>query len=337
MTEILPKNQILTKEKSTPGKKWKWGSFLFGFVIGLASSLIYGWLIEPRPLPISPADLKADHKVSYLRLIAVAFAYDHDEAKARTRLATVDDPNIKITLIKVTEQFINQEKDIRDILALVNLTESVGEVSPPMMAFLTTLQPPPTLTPIPTPTPIVTPSSTPTRTPTRTSTPTPSPTRSPTPTFTPSSTATPTSTPSPTLTATPTTTNSPFPTATATTIPTPTLTPTPDPHPPFKVVQSLTACDEISEGLLKIYVHDRLGNGVAEVEIVISWPNGQDRFFTGFKPDIDSGYADFQMKLAESYQIKLVTVKTSGQLPEITFDKAICQNGHPSWQIVFQQ
>ena len=31
------------------------------------------------------------------------------------------------------------------------------------------------------------------------------------------------------------------------------------------------------------------------IEIVVNWDGGEDHFFTGLKPDIDSGYADFIM------------------------------------------
>lgn len=95
-------------------------------------------------------------------------------------------------------------------------------------------------------------------------------------------------------------------------------------------------------GLLRIYVRDRLGIGVSGVEILITWSGGRDRFFTGFKPEIDPGYADFQMEPGQLYQIELVSVPTRGETPEIRVDpETLCpdlsEDGIPSWQMVFQQ
>ena len=63
------------------------GGFLFGFAVGLVLSLTYGWVLDPRPLPGRPVDLRPQDKEQYLRLIALAFAHDNDEARARERLA----------------------------------------------------------------------------------------------------------------------------------------------------------------------------------------------------------------------------------------------------------
>ena len=44
--------------RSTPPRKndWLWwvGGFLVAFVIGLAVSLAYGWILDPRPAPVTP-------------------------------------------------------------------------------------------------------------------------------------------------------------------------------------------------------------------------------------------------------------------------------------------
>jgi hypothetical protein len=107
------------------------------------------------------------------------------------------------------------------------------------------------------------------------------------------------------------------------------------------VVQSVPLCDATNGGLLRIYIRDRLGVGVPGVELVIHWVEGQDKLFTGFKPDIDPGYADFQMKPGEIYQIQPVSVGTAGRMPEVNIKPNLCPDlpagAAPSWQIVFQQ
>jgi hypothetical protein len=85
-----------------------------------------------------------------------------------------------------------------------------------------------------------------------------------------------------------------------------------------------------------------LGEGVSGVEILITWSGGRDRFFTGFKPEIDPGYADFQMEPGQLYQIELVSAPTRGEVPEVMVNpEALCpdlpEEVIPSWQVVFQQ
>lgn len=72
------------------------------------------------------------------------------------------------------------------------------------------------------------------------------------------------------------------------------------------------------------------------------WSGGSDSFFTGFKPEIDPGYADFQMEPGELYQVKLLEAESTGEIPEIRIDNdRLCPNladdVYPSWQVVFQQ
>jgi hypothetical protein len=290
---------------------------LLGFGLGLALSLTYGWVFDPRPLPIRPADLRTADKEIYLRLVAAAFFHERDLDRAQARLAGLEEPNLNPMLTGLTERYIAEERDARDIIALVTLVDALGQTTRPMLAFLTTPTPMPTATSTPAPTP------------------TPRPTLTPTP-LTPIPTRTPTT--RPTQTPTPTPTRTPAPTRTAT----PTHTPTPGPNSPFGLAQSVVLCDETRGGLLRIYVRDRLGLGMPGVEIAINWAGGEDRLFTGFKPDIDPGYADFQMEPDEHYQIKLVSVAAAGELPEITpgsenFCPDLPTDVEPSWQIVFQQ
>jgi hypothetical protein len=156
-------------------------------------------------------------------------------------------------------------------------------------------------------------------------------------------------TPTPTLTLVPTPTPQP-PTSTPTRVmpatSTPTATPTPPPTPTAEaveisgVVQSTALCDPTTDVLLRVYVRDGSGQGVPGVQILVNWPSGEDRFFTGFKPEVDPGYADFEMEPGEIYQVDLVDVE-SDSAQEVGADLAdLCpdlpSDIQPSWQIVFQ-
>jgi hypothetical protein len=108
----------------------------------------------------------------------------------------------------------------------------------------------------------------------------------------------------------------------------------------FKVVQSTALCDPTTDGLLRVYVRDRSGKGVLGVQVLVNWPGGEDVFFTGFKPEADPGYADFEMESGEVYRVGLVDVE-SEMAEEVGADLADLCPGlpahvRPSWQIVFQ-
>ncbi len=358
-TTKAAKLTITVSPKSDSDIRWWIGGFLVGFVIGLIFSLSYGWVLDPRPEPVRVVDLRAEDKSLYLRLIALAFAHNGNEEQARARLAKLGHPNVEAVVVNLTEQYIKQEEDIRDVLALVKLAKALEQTSSLMIPFIVspTAVPTPTPTLGATPTPRPTPTATPitptsTKTPTKTSTPTKTPTSrftaSPTPTDTPepTKTFTPTPTPTKTPTRTPTATNTPTtrPTPTPSYTPTATNTPLPDPDAPYGVAQSVVLCDDslANGGLLRIYVRDRFEQGVPGVKIIVTWLGGKDSFFTGFKPEIDSGYADFQMEPGQQYQIELTTVEFIGQKPEITIDdQTLCPSLsgdiEPSWQVVFKQ
>ena len=82
---------------------WWFFSFLVGAGVGLPLALFYGWVVNPRPAPVSPAELLAEDKTFYIRLIALALAHEGDESRAQARLATLGDPNIGSAVASLTE------------------------------------------------------------------------------------------------------------------------------------------------------------------------------------------------------------------------------------------
>ena len=147
-------------------------------------------------------------------------------------------------------------------------------------------------------------------------------------------TNTPTVTPTPTITSTPLPTTPP--TATPTTVPTPTstlqATSTPDARPPYRLVEQRQVCsDSDGAGLIQIYVQDAEGQGLPNVEVQVSWEGGQDRFFSGLKPEIDPGYTDFQMSPGTVYDVVVWGMQTG----DISTEG--CAAGVASWHLVFRR
>ena len=115
----------------------------------------------------------------------------------------------------------------------------------------------------------------------------------------------------------------------------------PDEGEAFELAQSIALCDNSSDGVLRVYVRDSTGQGIAGVEILARWPGGQDKFFTGIKSEANPGYADFQMDVDQTYQLELpgmpATIATEVNRAAKTLCPNLPLNIAPSWQIVFQQ
>ena len=109
----------------------------------------------------------------------------------------------------------------------------------------------------------------------------------------------------------------------------------------------MVLCDDKTGGLLRVYVRDGKGKPLPGIQVAVTWSGGSDRLFTGFKPEVDPGYADFTMKAGEEYSVTLVDVDSetaSAACPDTqemeTQGKEVCpdlkEGALPSWQVVFQ-
>ncbi len=88
--------------------------------------------------------------------------------------------------------------------------------------------------------------------------------------------------------------------------PRPTWTPVPTLGAPFSLIAQDDVCDAtLPEGLLQVIVFNSSRRQVTGARIIISWENGEDQFFTGLKPEIGNGYADFVMSPNISYTLRL--------------------------------
>lgn len=118
------------------------------------------------------------------------------------------------------------------------------------------------------------------------------PTESATPTQAP--TATPSVSPEPTFTLPPA--------PAATTPPPPTAAPAYD----YALIGREPVCDStLGTPLIQVIVNDALGTGIAGVQVSVQWPTGGEQFFTGLKPELGPGYADFEMTPNERYSVQV--------------------------------
>lgn len=137
----------------------------------------------------------------------------------------------------------------------------------------------------------------------------------------------------------------PSPEATLTSPPEPAVSPTPfpsvTPAPRFHLLEQTALCAEPGQpGQIRVQVWDAAGNGIAGVEIVVSWDTGQDRFLTGLRPEQGAGYADFDMAPKTVYDVELATFQgdsAKGLSQDLSSGLCPTDTVALNWRVTFQQ
>ena len=257
---------------------------LGGLAIGLALGLLIAWVLAPvQYTDTSPSTMRMEFKDQYRAAIASAFNATHNLDRARARLTLLSDADPAQVLVVQAQQ----------IMASGNSPDSAFEIAVLVNALNAQI---PTIGPVPSSTSAAgqETKSPGTATPFgMVSTPKASPTPGPSPTTRPTATQKPTSTPSPTQGA------------------------------PFIVSSKDEVCDSnLQPGLLMVEVRNKKHQPIAGQELVISWSAGEESFFTGLKPEISDGYADFLMQRDVLYSIHLA----SGGEPANGLSAPVCNN-----------
>lgn len=197
---------------------------ILGLVFGGALGLLVSRAIKSPMHANTLVSLPADAKEEYVLLVAAAYSVDQNLDRARAHLEQLEAPNIQQWIAHLVDRYLAEEPDPAGTRALVELADGLGVKSQRVLAYLATLTPPPTDTPLPTPTqratssPMPTPIA-PTKTPTAapptaTVPPEPADTAQPQPSDTPEPSPTHTPNPQPTNTPRPQPSDTPQPTHT---------------------------------------------------------------------------------------------------------------------------
>jgi hypothetical protein len=249
-------------------RRFPW-AFLLALLAGLGVGLLISWLIAPvHFVDTTPNTLRADFKDQMRSAVAASYAASGNLERARARLAQLDGANSIQALSAQAQQMLAAGETSAQIQQIAQLTAD--------------LQQPPTESVVAATTP-----------PTSTST-----------TIPPSVTV---SAPQPGLTETIIPEQVIEPPATVSTpTPRPTRTPTSTPGKAFELIAQDTLCQvELQDGLLQVVVTDAHRRQIAGVEIIVTWDGGEERFFTGFKPELGNGYADFVMQAGTVYSVRV--------------------------------
>lgn len=267
---------------------------LLALLIGLGLGLAYSWYISPVTyVDASPAILRSDFKDQYRDVIAASYVSTHDLARARARLSLLGDADVIAKLSAQAQRMVAAGESFERIQPLAQLAADLqqGFVSSPATSTEFAV----ISTPLAADTPIV---ESPTAAPAVTETQSTAETVAPT-----LATAT-----TPTITRTTSFAQTALiPLASSTFAPRPTFTPIPPPGAPFTLTSQESICEPESQaGLMQFILMDKRRNQLAGIEIVITSNQGEDRSFTGFKPELGNGYADFVMQADTIYSVRVV-------------------------------
>lgn len=287
---------------------------LTGLVIGIVLGLVYAWLIAPRGTQdTSPASLQPEFKDQYRAMIAAAFVATGNLPRAEARLALLGDSDSVIALSEQAQRTLGEGGSPIEAQALGLLAVALGQGDS---------------TALPTQEISATPAEV-------QNTSTPQPTA-------PQSTAT-EANPEPAATepAPDATDQTPLATRTilATATPLPTRTPTATSGSPFVLQSNTFVCDpNLPNPLIQVIAEDSDGDPLPGEEVTTTWEDGQDHYFTGLKPELGLGYADYSMTPGVIYQVRM---SGGGQtVPDITPAECETEAGQRywgSWLLVFSR
>ena len=272
---------------------------------GFGLGLFYAWVLSPlRYVDTSPGTLRADFKDQFRVAIAASYSLDHNLNRARARLFLLGDPDPVQVLTAQAQRMLGAGESFTIIQEVAGLATDLQSGVASNSVGIT-----------PTPTSIQVSSSQSSTLPV-------------------SSTGTPLEiVQTPTIEST--STSAIFDTPT----PRPTRTPVPTAGAPIQLVSQDQVCNpNLTDGLMQISVLDSHHHQLPGMEVIITWNGGQEHFFTGFKPEIAIGYADYIMQPGVIYTVR---IEQSGiPVPNLSAPACPDTNGQTytgGLKLIFQQ
>jgi hypothetical protein len=246
---------------------------LLALLVGLGLGLAYSWVISPlQVVDAEPIALRSDFKDQYRSAIAAAYAATGDLARAQARL----------TLLKDSDPIEALNAQAQRMLATGQSSEEADQVA----ALASALDQNGISQTIATQTPKVEIAN---------NTANPSTSTNP-----PPASEIPFQ-----LTETPETVET-QPITPAASTPRPTRTSIPTLGSPFVLTGQESICDpNLPDGLLQVLVLNSNRRQMPGMEILITWDGGAENFFTGLKPELGNGYADYVMVADVTYTVQL--------------------------------
>ncbi len=243
---------------------------LLALLAGLGLGLVYSWVISPaRVSDAEPLALRADFKDHYRSAIAAAYAATGNLPRAQARLSLLADADPIEALNAQAQRMLASGQSLEQADQVAALASALEQGIALEFRSTPTTEITSNIDPASTSTLLPTPSDFPIEV---TETPQPLETQG----TISASTPRPTRTPAPTLGA------------------------------PFTLTGQESVCDpNLPDGLLQVIVFDSRRRQLAGAKILITWEGGEEEFFTGLKPELGNGYADFIMDPNTTYTVQL--------------------------------
>jgi hypothetical protein len=241
---------------------------ILALLTGLGLGLVYSWIISPaRVIDAEPLTLRTDFKDQYRSAIAAAYAATDNLPRAQARLALLADSDPIEALHAQAQRMLGSGQSLEQADQVAALASALEQG----VALEVSSTPVPQIA----------------NTVMITATPLPDPSEVP-----------------------PEVTETVQPVATQATVTVPTPRPTQTAVPtlgaPFTLTGQESVCDpNLPDGLLQVIVFDSRRRQLAGAKIMITWDGGEEEFFTGLKPELGNGYADFIMDPTTTYTVQL--------------------------------
>jgi hypothetical protein len=237
--------------------------------------------------------LRNDFKDDFRLAIAAAYAANPDIERARARLTLLGDLDPYQALTAQAQRMLAAGEPTEAVQKVAFLASAFQEMQP------VAVEPSPTETAIPTNSPEPTSLVVGTQ-------------AAPDETLVLTTEVEPTNTVPPPLTATPR----------------PSQTPTPTLVAPYQLVGQDTICDpELEPGLLQVVVTNLSRQQIPGAEIILTWNSGEEHIFTGMKPELGHGYADFLMTPGMTYSVRMADGGTPAS--ELSAPECTTTDGDP--------
>jgi hypothetical protein len=247
---------------------------ILALLAGFGAGLVYSWIISPlRVTDAAPVALRADFKDSYRAAIAASYAATGNLSRAQARLSLLKDSNLIEALNAQAQRMLangDSAQQADQVAALaVALDDEAGATA------ITSLN-----------------------------------TESASNVEAASTATLPPPPPDATLILTVTETEAAAETQVVPVVstPRPTRTAAPTLGAPFALIGQDSICDSnLPDGLLQVIVLNSNRRPVPGIRIVITWDGGEEQFFTGLKPELGDGYADYIMTSNITYTIQIAS------------------------------
>lgn len=270
---------------------------LSGLATGMVIGLIWAWIFAPANVyNTTPSHLRIDFKDQYRYMIALSFYANQDLLRAKARLGTLGDQDDYRALGEEAQRMLGNNASLSDVQILADLSQALKDS--PTLVEIPTIGSQKDFTTAPNFT--ASPSNAPTSVIIETSTREPEYTTPPTIIYSPTI---PLNFPSSTPTLIPSITSAINPTPSLTVVPAQTNTSTPVPN--YNLINTEYFCDSEKPGVLEVNVLDSSKQGIPGVELIMTWAEGEEHFFTGLKPELGNGFADYKMTQDIDYALTI--------------------------------